>query len=188
MTDNSSPSGFELEEAGAYEEAAVAFARTGFKLLLNSEFKIGGKGTNEGIDWLLNSISCDRRVGNHRRLEYIGKLCLPLLEDERDTTADELDVGMVTELIGDVVLMLGTDAEMTASEYYDRAGEYFVDLDWRADLRTAEPLYDMGYRAIQHFSEFHDGPLPVNPETISFQERLDRKREFARQLREGDHQ
>lgn len=182
MTTNEEDSGYDLENRGEYEAAAAAYARTGFSDLVNAGFELDGEwGTYQGIGLLAQAISCDRRAGNHRRPAYLANICRPLLQEIRETTDDAIQAGLAAEWLGDLALMLGQDVEGIHT-FYDEAAKQFEGMDWRDELRTGEPDFTYTYRAIQRFSEYHDGPLPRNPDTMSFHERLEQKQKLADQI------
>lgn len=183
MTTDEEPSAGELERRGEYETAAAAYARRGFNELINAHFELDFV-ASQGIGLLLQAISCDRRAGNHRRPAHLTDICRPLLEKIRKTSEDTTQAGLAAEWLGDLVLMLGEGDIEDIYAFYDEAAEQFEGMErWGDEIGwTGEPDFRSAYWAIQGFSEYHDGPLPQNPEDVSFHKRLDRKRKLADQI------
>lgn len=180
MADNESP--HELEKRGEYKEAATEYARDGFNNLLRADFE-PIDASRIGVGLLLQAISCDVIAGNERRAIRLADICRPVLDDVAETASDPILAGLGNEWRGDVELILGTDSP---GPYYDRAGAHFEGMDWRDERWRDEPDFMHCYWAVHTFSTHHDGPLPNNPDSITFQERLDRKRTLARHLLETD--
>lgn len=168
---------YEHEAAGDYDAAAAGYARDGFDNLLRGHFRPSSR-TRIGVGLLLQSVSCDRRADNTRRASHVGDICRQLLVDIEASADEPILTGLSIEWRGDVELMLGGSDPI---EHYDRAGPYFQSMDWRDERWTDEPDFMHCYWAIQEYITHHDGSLPENPDEMSFTERLDRKRAFARQ-------
>jgi hypothetical protein len=181
MTRTDSETGYELEAAGEFEAAATAYAQAGFALLNEAKFELGGERPYEGLGYLKNAISCDRRAGNLRRPSLLASIYRTLVQELRESTDDTVEEGLAWEWLGDLKILLGHEDVEYVHEHYGEADERFEEVDWRDELGTGEPMFEDTYRAIQNFSEYHDGPLPENPETVSFEERLELKRALAEQ-------
>lgn len=121
--------GAELEQQSEYEAAAASYAVEGFRELITSGFELNNS-TYIGIGMLLQAISCDRRVGTHRRPVHLADICRPLLEEIRETAEDPVLVGLATEWLGDLALMLG-DETVDVQDYYNEAATRFEDLNWQ---------------------------------------------------------
>lgn len=173
---NDSP--FELEKKSEYEAAARAYATQGFRNFLESHFRMNSI-TRTGIGYVLQAISCDSRAGNERRAEYLFEMVKPILMENKRTTDDIVLKGLVNEWLGDGQLFLYRD-EAIAS--YHTALQHYDDLTWRELTWREEPEFMQAYWAVERFSRFQDEPLPENPDSISFQERVKEKIRTAEQL------
>jgi len=165
----------EHEEDNEYEAAAIGYAQQGFDSLLEAHFSASGV-TRIGVGLLFQSISCDRRANNNQRPMYIGTICRQLLTDIKAVSDDPILIGLSTEWQGDLELMLEADDPIG---YYDRAEQYFQNMDWRDERWVDEPDFMHYYWALFEYIDYYGGSLPENPDDLSFVDRLERKRAFA---------
>lgn len=169
---------FALEDQGEYDAAAVAYAQRGFEKLLTSHFEPDGT-SRIGLGMLLQSMNCDCRIGNRRRATHIFDIVKLLLRELRDQTDDTVLMGLTHEWAGDGLLTLH---RIEAVEQYCQALEYYDDLSWEDETWREEPDFAHAYWAIQRFSQFYTDPGLESQLSLSFEERIDQKIIFPKDL------
>lgn len=174
MTDESP---LNLEKEGNYDKAAAAFARRGFDGLVEAHFQpVVGR---VAIARLLESVSCDCRIGNETRARHIFDVVESLLQELEEEVDDQTLIGLSREWTGDGKLMLRRSDAITS---YQAALECYNDLSWEDTTWEHEPEFMRAYWAIRGFSDYHGGPLPEVIVDTSFSERVNLKIEFAETL------
>ncbi|WP_139326622.1 hypothetical protein [Natrinema saccharevitans] len=166
---------FKLEDRGEYDAAATAYARDGFEKCLESHFRMNGD-TRVGITMLLQAISCDHRADNRGRAERLFQIAESLIADAESQAETEVLRGLLNEWRGDGRLML---CQREAIDHYRDAREQYETVTWQDLTWRDEPEFMHAYWAIERFSRVYDEPLPENPDSMSFQERIDAKLDLA---------
>lgn len=173
--------GSEKEKEGDYQQAAALFAKSAFEDLIESNFELSRK-TRINLSELLMAISCDVRADNYNRAEHLFDIAKPLFREVGTDADSRVLVGLTNEWIGDGLFMLGST---DAIDWYQKANEYYDDLEWGERSWGHEQEFHYASFALESFLNANGIEVPKEPHLpLHFPERIEFKIEAAEQLLE----